>query len=328
MKINKIIFSILSVALMFLASCEDEIQREPSPIVPPNCQNVFFPTTNATDLELEPTDPTRIEVIVSRKNSKSAATVPLKVFNSDDVFIIPETVTFDAGEETTSFVVTFPEAEEGIKYSFEIGISGDEYLNPYISDKTSIKISVIRIKWEDIGNGVMIEGIIPTLYNISVLYPFYVAIQKATLPNEIRFRLLNPFKPMLLEELDEYGIADGYPHNAPGDMLEGDFYLVINVDAQNNAFMEPQQMGFDWGEYSDGYFIVGSIYGNISDDISSYPLGKYDEENEVIFFPENSLFVSMSEIYSERKYPCGTPTYIYLSLDAYLNALQSESDLE
>ena len=209
MKINKIIFSILSVALMFLASCEDEIQREPSPIVPPNCQNVFFPTTNATDLELEPTDPTRIEVIVSRKNSKSAATVPLKVFNSDDVFIIPETVTFDAGEETTSFVVTFPEAEEGIKYSFEIGISGDEYLNPYISDKTSIKISVIRIKWEDIGNGVMIEGIIPTLYNISVLYPFYVAIQKATLPNEIRFRLLNPFKPMLLEELDEYGIADG-----------------------------------------------------------------------------------------------------------------------
>lgn len=326
MKIDKIIFGILSVALMFLVSCEDEIKREPSPIVPPNCQNVFFPSTNATNLELEPTDPAQIEVIVSRQNSKSAATVPIKVFSADDVFVIPETVTFDAGEETTSFIVAFPEASEGINYSFEIGISGDEYYNPYITNKTSIKISVIRIKWEDIGPGVMIEGIVSTLYGVPALYPFYVDIQEATLPGGIkRYRLINPFKPMEAEDFDEYGIADGYPYNAPEDMLEGDFYLVINVDAQNNAFMEPQQMGFDWGY---GYFLTGSVYGNISDDLSTYPLGEYDEENKVIFFPENSLFVSMSDLNDGAKYPCETPTYIYLSRDAYLDALQSESDLE
>ncbi|HXL01062.1 MAG TPA: hypothetical protein PLE90_06645, partial [Dysgonamonadaceae bacterium] len=62
-----------------------------------------------------------------------------------------------------------------------------------------------------------------------------------------RYRLVNPFKPMESEDFDEYGIADGYPYNAPEDMLEGDFYLVINVDSKNNASILPQQIGFDWG---------------------------------------------------------------------------------
>ncbi len=325
MKIDKIFFCVLSVALLSLWSCEDSIEREPSPIVSPNCQNVFFPNSNVTDIELEPTEPTQVKVVISRENSKTNATVPIKVFSSDDVFRIPETVTFEAGQEETSFMVNFPDAKEGIKYSFEIGVSGDEYYNPYITNRTSIKISVIRIKWENKGKGVMIEGIISTFFKVD-LYPFYVDIQKATLPGGAsRFRLVNPFKPMELEDFDEYGIADGYPYNAPGDMLDGDFYLVINVDGKNNASVLPQKMGFDWGY---GYFMTGSAYGNISDDINQYPLGKYDEENEVIIFPENSLFISMSNYNSGEKYPCETPSYIYLSLDAYLNAQQGDSETE
>ncbi|HOV83500.1 MAG TPA: hypothetical protein PLE52_01605 [Paludibacteraceae bacterium] len=323
-KIFNIVLGIIVVSLMFFTSCEDTIEREPSPAVSSDCQNVFFTNNNVTDVELEPTDPTQVRVIISRQNSEEAATVPLKVISADSVFIIPDTVTFEAGVDTTSFVVTFPEAEEGIKYSFEIGISGDEYLNPYISDKTSIKISVIRIKWEDIGPGVMIEGIISTLFGVPELYPFYVDIQKATLPGSItRYRLINPFKPMEAEDLDKYGIADGYPYNAPGDMLPGDFYLVIEVDAENNASMEPQQMGFDWGY---GYFTVGSIYGNISDNLSAYPLGEYDEDNGVIIFPENSLFVSMANYKDGAQYPCDTPTYIYLSRDDYLAAQSANSE--
>ena len=326
MKINKIFLCVLSVGLLSFLSCEDSIEREPSPIVPPNCQNVFFPNSNTTDIELEPTELAQVIVPISREDSKTTATVPIKVFSADDVFNIPETVTFDAGEDTTSFVVTFPEAEEGIKYSFEIGISGDEYFNPYINNKTSIKISVIRIKWENIGKGVMIEGIIPTLFGVPALYPFYVDIQKATLPGgTTRYRLVNPFKPMESEDFDEYGIADGYPYNAPEDMLEGDFYLVINVDSKNNASILPQQIGFDWGY---GYFLTGSAYMNISDDINEYPLGRYDEENGVIIFPENSLFISMSDFNNGEKYSCETPTFIYFNLEAYLNAQQNDNEEE
>jgi len=158
------------------------------------------------------------------------------------------------------------------------------------------------------------------------LYPFYVDIQKATLPGSItRYRLINPFKPIEAEDLDEYGIADGYPYNAPGDMLPCVFYLVIEVVAENNAFMEPQQMGFQWDdEY--GYFIVGFIYGNISDNLSAYPLGEYNKDKKVIISPENSLFVSMSEIYSKAKYPCGTPTYIYLTLGVYWSPQSANSE--
>lgn len=323
-KIFNMVLGIIVVSLMFFTSCEDTIERESSPTVSADCQNVFFTDNNVTDVELDPTEPTQVRVIISRQNSEEAATVPLKVISADDIFIIPETVTFEAGVDTISFLVTFPEANEGIKYSFEIGISGDEYYNPYITNKTSIKISVTRIKWENIGPGVMIEGIISTLFGVPELYPFYVDIQKATLPGDItRYRLINPFKPMEAEDLDEYGIADGYPYNTPEDMLEGDFYLVIEVDAENNAFMEPQQMGFDWGY---GYFTVGSIYGNISDNLSDYPLGKYNKDKKVIIFPENSLFMSMADLNDGAQYPCDTPTYIYLSLDAYLTAQSANSE--
>lgn len=315
------LLSITSVLLLIFSSCEDSIEREPSPTVADNCQNVYFTNSNVTKIELEPAESTQVKVIVARQDSSAAATVPIKVISADSVFNIPETVTFTAGKSTSEFVVTFPEAKIGINYSFEIGISGEEYLNPYISNKTSIKISVIRIKWDNIGTGVMIEGIISTLFGVE-LYPFYVDIQKATLPGGItRYRLINPFKPMEAEDFDEYGIADGYPYNAPGDMLPGDFYLVIDVDAEKNASMEPQQMGFDWGY---GYFTVGSFYKNISDDLSTYPLGKYDEEKNVITFPENSLFVSMSDFNDGAQYPCGTPTFIYLSRDVYLASLQPE----
>lgn len=323
-KIFNIVLGVIVVSLMFFTSCEDTIERELLPTVLADCQNVFFTDNNVTDVELDPTEPTQVRVIISRQNSEEAATVPLKVISADDIFIIPETVTFEAGVDTISFLVTFPEANEGIKYSFEIGISGDEYYNPYITNKTSIKISVTRIKWENIGPGVMIEGIISTLFGVPELYPFYVDIQKATLPGGItRYRLINPFKPMEAEDLDEYGIADGYPYNAPEDMLPGDFYLVIEVDAENNASIKPQQMGFDWGY---GYFTVGSIYGNISDNLSAYPLGEYDEDNKVIIFPENSLFVSMSDFNDGAQYSCDTPTYIYLSLDAYLTAQSANSE--
>jgi len=75
---------------------------------------VFFTNNNVTDVvELESTEPTQVRVIISRQNSEEAATVPLKVISADDIFIIPETVTFEAGVDTTSFLVIFPEANEG-----------------------------------------------------------------------------------------------------------------------------------------------------------------------------------------------------------------------
>ena len=201
-----------SVGLLSFLSCEDSIEREPSPIVPPNCQNVFFPNSNTTDIELEPTELAQVIVPISREDSKTTATVPIKVFSADDVFNIPETVTFDAGEDTTSFVVTFPEAEEGIKYSFEIGISGDEYFNPYINNKTSIKFPYC-IKWENIGKGVMIEDY-SNLFGVP-LYPFMWIFKKQLYLVELLVTVwLTHLNRWSQEDFDEYGIADGYPYNA------------------------------------------------------------------------------------------------------------------
>lgn len=74
MKINRLIkaFSLLLV-VAFTACSDFEDTELLSPEKPAGNQGVFFPTTNATAHELEPTDPTQITVKVSRTVSSGAA---------------------------------------------------------------------------------------------------------------------------------------------------------------------------------------------------------------------------------------------------------------
>ena len=318
MKTNKVNILMTFFAMLLFAACTEEIVRDPSPVAADDCESVFFAQNNVINYELDPTDPTSITVTIARQVADEAAVVPIKVIsNTDSVFVIPESVAFAAGEDTTTFNVTFAEAEEGLKYTFEVSVEGDKYLNPYLNLPATIAKSITRIKWDAPVQGVMIEGFVSAFFGVS-LFPFYVEIEKASLSGGItRYRMKNPFKLLTLDDPDADGIFDGYPYNAPADMLPGDYYLVMNVASDGKVSMAPQEVGFDWGY---GSFSIGTILGNLSQDAATYPLGTF--ANSTITFGENSLFVSMADYKDGEGRVCATPTIIYLTKAAYLATLE------
>jgi hypothetical protein len=322
------IFSIITAGILAFASCsvDEEIKREISPDVPQDCQGVYFPATNVSVVELEPTDPTELTLRISRMATE-AATIPLIAeINEQGVFDVPESVSFASGETSKGIKVTFPRAKEGTSYILKVRVEGDAYVNIYATTVPYVQTTVTRIKWDNIAEpGVMVEGIVGTFFGVSN-YPFYVQMQKASLSNSTLYRLVNPFRlPSAFDGdgdpiPDRDGIYDGYPYNAPGDMIDGEYLMVLTVNASGSVSIAPCELGMDWGY---GMFSTGSIYGNVSTNISSYPLGTID--GDVISFPANSLYCSMAGYNNGNKYPAKA-TMLYLTKQAYLDANSNITD--
>lgn len=154
--VNKIV--LISVGFfLFLASCtEDFPEREPSPLPDPNTAAVYFPGSNQTSYELE-VEQTSIAVTIARENTSGAVTVPITVLRNDnDVFVIPESVTFESGLAETTFNVTFPTAETAVDYTFEVLVEGDQFIHPYkeMDGAHSIQITMALIKWVKFSDGI------------------------------------------------------------------------------------------------------------------------------------------------------------------------------
>jgi hypothetical protein len=326
MKTKHIILPIILGGMLAITSCDDDINREPSPEVLEGCQGAFFPSTNASSVELEPSEPTEITLTISR-TATDAATIPIKVdINDGNIFIIPESVSFASGETSKDIKVTFPNANEGTTYNLKLKVEGDQFVNTYASTVPWVQTSVTRIKWTDVEPGVMQEGIVATFFGVGTP-PFYVQMQKASLGNSTRYRLVNPFRLPSFDANgdpipDENGIYDGYPYNEPGDVVDGEYLMVMTINEAGDVSVDPFNMGIDWGY---GMFASGSIYGNISNDIEAYPLGTFDTETQTISFPDNSLYCSMAGYLNGRRYEAKA-TKIYLTKQAYLDANSSITD--
>ena len=282
------IFGVLSWAL---GACSDSVERDPSPTVSPDCVGAYFSETNTYNYELDPAI-TSITLTVGRDKSDAAVTVPVKVLsNSDNIFVIPESVSFAAGESETTLEVTFPNAEMGTEYSFEITFDS-EYINPYKGASLSRTV-MQRIKWENIGMGVYIDGTVSTFFGVSPM-AVGLEIEKADLGSSIKYRFYNAYAPAENYISKDPVIYDGYPYNETflGDRL---FVLTSTIDGVS----------------------IGSVYGNLSNDIKTYPLGTIT--GDVITFPLNSLFIQDNDGAS----PAGkNETKLYLSIDAYKASLQ------
>ncbi len=317
--VNKILLALGVFALTFV-SCEDTVEpQSPAPTVSENCQGVYFPVSDAYNnaaYEMEPTETREITLAMSRTRTGEAVEVPLTVVvNDSDVFVVPETVYFGATDTLSTFTVTFPNAEEGITYNLELTVSGDDYVNPYMSD-LYVATSVTLIKWESVAApAVMLDGMIATLFGVEQ-YPFYVYYEIAELGSGItKYRFLNPFA-RVPTSVDADGIYDAYPYTETGDLVDAtsDYNMIVSVE-NNAATMEPFDFGTDWGY---GMMSGGTIYGYYSTSLSSYPLGVVD--GDVITFGASSLYFSMADYSSGGAYVASTPTIIYLTKDAYLAA--------
>ncbi|MDL2255967.1 hypothetical protein LJC38_05245 [Parabacteroides sp. OttesenSCG-928-K15] len=126
-----IYISLLAVVVTTLfCACSDDNTYSPGEQNDPNTMAVFFPTNNRNVITLSNQDEYKVDILVSRLKTDKAATVPVKVIKKDEVFVVPESVVFQAGEAESKITVSFPSAETS-SYSFIIGIEGSEYVDQY-----------------------------------------------------------------------------------------------------------------------------------------------------------------------------------------------------
>ncbi|PRZ00316.1 hypothetical protein BY457_106142 [Marinilabilia salmonicolor] len=317
MKLNKIFIAISVLAVFTFSACDDfEDSVTPSPEVPEGCQGVYFPASNPQLIELEPTEATEMTLTIAREVSSGAVEVPIvQEINDDDVFEVPETVSFADGETEVDFKVTFPTAAEGTTYNLKLAVEGDEFVNPYSSQIPYVEANATRIQWVSVDEPMIyVDGAFSGGYGVSS-YPMYVQAEKAEVSGAVRYRFKNVYD--VATGTDEDGIHDGYPYNDPGDFDESkDYTTTIEIDnATGEVFMFAHEIGVDWGY---GMISIGSLFGNISDDKDANPLGR--KNGDVITFPASSLYFSEAGYNNGAAYGASSPTIIYMTKEAFIAA--------
>ena len=250
--ISKYLFFVMAAALC-LTSCEKKVERDPSPEAPVDA--VAFQTSGASAELDKLNDPLQHEVVLVRTtNIDAAATVPIEIVSADPGFVIPSEAKFEAGQKTTSIIVTFAEAEDHKKLSFTIAIP-EKLQHPYSTGTATHTYSVILTNWSAPQKGVLTDYSLPNLYGFPV-FSFYVDYQFDALPDgSFNLRILKPFYIIAdgTEEEDENGVYPYFIYNEPGDLMEeGNYNIDIAVDAEGVATVSDFSTGMSWtqGEIS------------------------------------------------------------------------------
>ena len=314
--INKILS--LFVIVLIATSCDPDAESYTPAELEDGNQGICFAGNHTQTVEVEP-GITSFDVTLTRVLADVAGTADVTVVNNEgNVFVCPSTVSFAAGEKTAKLTVEVPSAAVGVTYNLQLALSGDN-VSKYSSGYHEISVNFAILKWESIGTGYYLDGTVSNFFGVDPALPLAVELGKTTTATSTRFRFDSPFAKVATAQ-DEVGGFNGYPFNEEGDVIPGKYVFIIDV-TKEGASLKPVQYGMDWGY---GMFSGGSIYGNVSTNISSYPLGIYNEKAGSITFPANSLYVSMAAYKDGAASPCGTPSYLYLSAEAYLNSLEAE----
>lgn len=340
--INKIFLLGALIGLVAFIGCseDDLIKPTPSPEIPAGNQGVYFPASNKSAFEILTEDPAEIEITIARNASEGAVDVPItQEVNDDNVFVVPASVSFAAGETETTFKVTFPDAVVDKAYNLKLNVSGDQYVNPYVEGVPYVatKVTVSEPEdwvWESI-EVVYIEGGFASIWTGIEQVPFYVQGEKGTLGNQVRYRLKNIYNRVLTSDMpDEDGIYSEFPYIDPEIVsVDKDVITTLQVGgkvgeevlASNEVFMAYYNTGLiDFNGY--GPVSMGSVFGNFANvDKAENPLGTI--KDGIIRFPEKSLIYSDDD----GNFTQGKPTTIYLSkeiFDADNKSIKDFNDLE
>lgn len=211
---KKIIYVISMVLPLWLGSCTEDIDYTPGQPVSGDCIYASF-TTDGEETIVSAADERKVTVTVTRENTNSEVTVPLKVLSqTDDCFQIPSSVTFAAGATTATFDVTFSEVEAEEAYTYSVALDEaavDSYSEDYI---TSITGTVVpEANWNiTLGQGVYQSALLGpgscTVLNVDgetwyKVAPFgYPVVFKVNEDNTVRMRS---------QVLCKATVAAGYP---------------------------------------------------------------------------------------------------------------------
>lgn len=317
MKINKYFLSLASATLL-LASCgTDDLDLGNSTTAPvaANCPSVEFAASTETNVEVDPSD-TKFNLTIVRQDSV-AAEYNIKVLeNEDNTFGVPSKVSFEQGEKEKDITITM---KDGAKAGEPIALSltfDDNVKNPYTEGYKTLELTSTIIKWEHMGKAYWKDGLLAGGFGFDPTL-MYVDVDTAVTATSKKYRFISPYGKMATDK-DELDATDGYKFNEAETITGNAGYIVISV-TEDGAEMAISTIGIDYGY---GEMQIGSIYGNLSSDISSYPLGTFTKSatGGRIVFPGNSLFLSDND----GAYPIGMESALYLSADDYKASLTED----
>lgn len=146
---KKYLFLLLAAAAC--AACDDDVTREPSPVTPENCQNVYFSVDNFTSATVSHAE-TEFTLTVARAVSAEAAEVPVKISTiAPECFVFPESISFAAGETEAECVIGMTEKMELFeKYTLTLEIAPEyaDYYTPNNDGSARWNISVMKTDFE------------------------------------------------------------------------------------------------------------------------------------------------------------------------------------
>lgn len=298
----------LTAALAFTA-CSDDDNFSAGEQEKSGVQSAYFNTdTYLNTIEVEPGGDS-FDVTVARWNTSAAASVGIVVVDDEgQVFDVPSSVNFDAGQAEASFTIKATRAQEGTAYSLVIGIA-DADRSIYGQGFREIAFDFSILKWENLGTGYFIDGTVSTFFGVDNTLPMAVEVQSCETADGIRFRFASPFA-YPASGVDEAGLGYvGYPYNDPGDGDEQDHMIVIDITS-NGALWNATDLGMNWG------------YGMFR--VSPLDYGIYDAGQGFVVFPAGSLGIEMSDYNPGDPAASANDTYLFLSAEAFINAMGEE----
>ena len=138
-KLFKNSFIALAVLALGISSCTEECDYTPAK--PSSVEtNDFYFNTNQPASELLGLADSVYTVTLERANADEEQTININAIANEEIFNIPATATFAAGESTTDIVIGLSEKMEPFKsYKFELSLPM-ELINPYKTDNNSVCI--------------------------------------------------------------------------------------------------------------------------------------------------------------------------------------------
>lgn len=327
MKALKYFASALALVALFTA-CEEESEYQPAQL--PETQEAYFPATTMTVSMEELTN--GFEVELARVNYDEAATATLKSERPEGVNV-PSTVSFNAGQEKTTFTVSVDQAALGQGKTFKIVMNVDSESNsPYANQRCTVTLTTWSptppASWEPIETqALFVEGasVASEFFGTESGFTFPVYVEK--LQGSEVYRIANLFSTYTSEAgvtyshpywyyyIDESYLEDA--ENVHYTYIDCEGYYWDDADKaswkKGWAFMPLQSQNFGLNPPTYGYNQWGSFGYTFSGQTpSDTNMGKYNEANKSITFASGSLVMGMSAYNGGGWYTSGVNFVLFL----------------
>lgn len=264
-RLYKFMLTALLAAGSFTACTED---NDWSAGDPAEGMQVYFSDQNTSAYTLTNTM-SSISVDILRIDPEGEADIPVAITTADpayaSLFSGPNYAYFADGQTKTQYTISFDfdALEAASTYTIDLAIDDPTLTTPYGNTSISLTLTVPE-PYVLLGTGSFTEDCITTFFSAgNVTYD--VEIYE------------NTNKPGYIFLKNVY--TSLYPNNDPGDYVEEDTYLSINIEDPEKVVIPEQYLGLDWGY---GEFFIGTISpGTLV--------------NGVITFPTKGLYVGMAD---------------------------------